>query len=323
WVFDPSMSVDELFAEATKQVNVFNPEAANLFSFIVESTEPKISISNAPQAATGGETRPAAVAGKFYPSDPDELSKLIDDCLGEIKGRKRKASAIMVPHAGLIYSGKTAGDVFSKIKIPSTVIIVGPKHTRAGVEWAVAPHETWSIPGAELKSDRELAQKLCDAIPGLQMDAAAHQGEHGIEVELPFIAKLNPDAKVVGIAIGGGTMERCREFASGLVKVLEGMDEMPLLIISSDMNHYAAEEENRRKDELAMEALEARDAEKLLQTCVDNQISMCGVLPAVMIMEALKEMDSLNKATRLGYTTSAETSGDTSRVVGYCGMIFS
>ncbi|MCB9872964.1 MAG: AmmeMemoRadiSam system radical SAM enzyme [Planctomycetaceae bacterium] len=323
WVFDPSMSVDELFAEATKQVNVFNPEAANIFSFIVESTEPKISISNAPQAATGGETRPAAVAGKFYPSDPDELSKLIDDCLGEIKGRKRKASAIMVPHAGLIYSGKTAGDVFSKIKIPSTVIIVGPKHTRAGVEWAVAPHETWSIPGAELKSDRELAQKLCDAIPGLQMDAAAHQGEHGIEVELPFIAKLNPDAKVVGIAIGGGTMERCREFASGLVKVLEGMDEMPLLIISSDMNHYAAEEENRRKDELAMEALEARDAEKLLQTCVDNQISMCGVLPAVMIMEALKEMDSLNKATRLGYTTSAETSGDTSRVVGYCGMLFS
>ncbi|MBC8350597.1 MAG: AmmeMemoRadiSam system radical SAM enzyme [Planctomycetes bacterium] len=323
WVFDPTKTAADLLAEATSQVNVFNPEAANIFSFIVESTDSQVTISNAPAAAPGSDTRAAAVAGRFYPADADELSKLVDDCLGEVKSRKRKASAIMVPHAGLIYSGKIAGEVFSKIKIPDTVIIVGPKHTRAGVEWAVAPHETWAIPGAELKSDRELAQKLCDAIPGLQMDAAAHQGEHGIEVELPFIAKLNPDAKVVGIAIGGGDMDRCREFASGLAKVLEGLDEMPLLIISSDMNHYAAEEENRRKDELAMEALEARDTERLLKTCVANQISMCGVLPAVMIMEAIKELGSLKKASRIGYTTSAETSGDASRVVGYCGMLFS
>ena len=322
WVYDPTKSVDELLAEATSQVNVFNPEAANIFSFTVESTDSKVTISNAPKAASGGDKRPAAVAGRFYPADADELSELIDDCLGEVKKRKRKASAIMVPHAGLIYSGKIAGEVFSKIDIPDTVIVIGPKHTNAGVEWAVAPHETWVIPGAELKSDRDLAQKLCDAIPGLQMDAAAHQGEHGIEVELPFIAKLNPNAKVVGITIGGGNLDRCQEFASGLTKVLQELDEMPLLIISSDMNHYAAEEENRRKDELAMEALEARDPDRLLQTCIDNQISMCGVLPAVMIMKSLKEMKSLKKASRLGYTTSAETSGDANRVVGYCGMLF-
>ncbi len=323
WVFDPTLSAEQLLAEAKKQAKVFNPEAANVFSFTIESTDPKVSFSNAPQAAIGGDTRPAAVAGRFYPADADELSRMVDDFLGDTKGRKKKATAIMVPHAGLIYSGKIAGEVFSQIKIPNTVIIIGPKHTRAGVEWAVAPHETWSIPGAELKSDCELAQKLCDAIPGLQMDAAAHQGEHGIEVELPFIAKLNPDAKVVGIAIGGGDMNRCRQFARGLVQVLEGLEEMPLLIISSDMNHYAAEEENRRKDELAMKAIEALDAEDLLTTCIDNQISMCGVLPAVMIMEAIKEMGNLNKATRIGYTTSAETSGDASRVVGYCGMLFS
>ncbi|HUG68098.1 MAG TPA: AmmeMemoRadiSam system radical SAM enzyme [Pirellulaceae bacterium] len=323
WVFDPSLSAQQLLAEAEKQVNVFNPEAANIFSFSVESTESKVTISNAPQAKTGGDSRPAAVAGRFYPADADELAKMVDDFLGDTKGRKKKVSAIMVPHAGLIYSGKIAGQVFSKINIPNTVIILGPKHTRAGVEWAVAPHEAWAIPGAELKSDRELAQKLCDAIPGLQMDAAAHQGEHGIEVELPFIAKLNPHAKVVGIAIGSGDMKRCREFASGFVKVLESLDEMPLLIISSDMNHYAAEEENRRKDELAMKALEELDPEHLLNTCIDHQISMCGVLPAVIILEAIKAMGNLKSATRIGYTTSAETSGDASRVVGYCGMLFS
>jgi AmmeMemoRadiSam system protein B len=323
WVYDPEKSAEDLAAAAIEAANVFNREAANFFSFAVQSTDAAITVSNAPKPLAAGDTRPAAVAGRFYPADADELAKMIDGFLGEKKGRRKNVPAVMVPHAGLQYSGKIAGEVFSKIKIPDTVIIIGPKHTRLGVEWAVAPHEAWAIPGGEVQSDRELAQRLCDAIPGLQMDAAAHQAEHGIEVELPFIAKLNPKAKVVGITIGGGSLERCREFASGLAKVLSERDDDVLLVISSDMNHYATDEENRRRDELAMQAMETLEADKLLATCVENQISMCGVLPAVMIMETLKETTGLKKATRVAYGTSADTSGDTSRVVGYCGMLLS
>ncbi|MBP85812.1 MAG: hypothetical protein CMJ64_03705 [Planctomycetaceae bacterium] len=322
WVYDPEKSAEELLAVAQEAANVFNTDAANIFSFAAQSTDPAITVSNAPKPVVGGDTRPAAVAGRFYPADAEELAKMIDGFLDE-KKRKKTVPAIMVPHAGLQYSGKIAGEVFSKIKIPDTMIIIGPKHTRLGVEWAVAPHDAWAIPGGEVKSDRELGQQLCDAIPGLQMDAAAHQGEHGIEVELPFIAKLNPEAKVVGITIGGGSLERCREFAAGLAKVLSERDDEVLLVISSDMNHYATDEENRRLDEMAMDAMETLDAEKLLSTCIENQISMCGVLPAVMIMEAVKEANGLKKATRVAYSTSADTSGDKSRVVGYCGMLLS
>jgi len=185
----------------------------------------------------------------------------------------------------------------------------------------VAPHATWSIPGATLPSDPELARKLCEAIPGLQMDAAAHAQEHGIEVELPFIARLAPKSKVVGIAIGGGDLARCREFADGLAKVIGEMDERPLLMVSSDMNHYASDAETRRLDEMALDAMETKDAEKLYETVTSKHISMCGVLPAVIVMEALKKLKKMKKIERVAYGTSGDTTGDKSRVVGYAGML--
>src|SRR6185503_1940374 len=167
-----------------------------------------------PAPAAGASVRPPAVAGRFYPGDQAELAKLVDECLPAKKVAAKAWPAVMVPHAGLIYSGKIAAGTLARVKIPSTVIVIGPKHTPHGLEWAVAPHATWSIPGATLPSDPELAAKLCQAIPGLQMDAAAHAQEHGIEVELPFLARLAPQSKVVGIAIGGGDLNRCREFAA-------------------------------------------------------------------------------------------------------------
>jgi AmmeMemoRadiSam system protein B len=172
-----------------------------------------------------------------------------------------------------------------------------------------------------LASDPELARQLCQAIPGLQMDAAAHAQEHGIEVELPFIARLAPNSKVVGIAIGGGNLERCRQFADGLAKVIEQMAEPPLLVISSDMNHYASDAETRRLDETALAAMQTGDAEQLYQTVTSKHISMCGVLPAVIVMETLKRLKKLNSIERVAYATSGDVSGDTSRVVGYAGML--
>ena len=125
------------------------------------------------------------------------------------------------------------------------------------------------------------------------------------------------------IAIGGGSLHRCSEFAAGLAKVLDNRGEKTLLMISSDMNHYASEVENRRVDLLALEALEALDPERLFRTVRENHISMCGVLPAVIVLESLRRMNRVHQAERVGYTTSAEVSGDSSRVVGYAGVLFS
>jgi AmmeMemoRadiSam system radical SAM enzyme/AmmeMemoRadiSam system protein B/AmmeMemoRadiSam system protein A len=323
WAFDPSKSADELLQATSESLRVFNPEAANVFSFAARTTDPSILVTTAPRPLEGPPERAAAVAGTFYPADTAELQRMVEGFIESSKGRPKSWSAVMVPHAGLVYSGQIAASVLRKVKIPETVIILAPKHTRLGMEWAVAPHAQWSIPGATLAGDPELARKLADEIPGLELDAAAHQREHAIEVQLPLLAQYAPETKVVGITIGGGDLDQCRQFAKGLAKVIGEMESPPLLIISSDMNHYAPDAENRRLDEIALESFEKLDPEELYGTVRSHDISMCGVLPAVIVMETLKEMGGLSKCERVAYGTSADTSGDASRVVGYAGMLLS
>ena len=100
------------------------------------------------------------------------------------------------------------------------------------------------------------------------------------------------------------------------------MDEAPLLLISSDMNHYANDEETRRLDALALADLDRLDEDALFQTCRANHISMCGLIPAVIILKTLKKLGSLHQSRQVGYATSADRTGDTSKVVGYAGRFF-
>jgi AmmeMemoRadiSam system protein B len=261
------------------------------------------------------------VAGTFYADDAAELARTVDRLLAGER-RPEPWAAALVPHAGLRFSGQIAADVLKRLRIPRTVIVIGPKHTTRGVDWAVAPHQTWEMPGFQVESDFLLARRLCRAVPGLEMDAAAHQREHGVEVQLPLLARLAPEVRVVGIAIGPGDLESCRRFAEGLAGLLRGRDDPPLLLISSDMNHFATDAENRRLDELALAALERGDPEAVYRTVTANHISMCGVLPAVIVLETLRVLGRLRRAERVGYATSADVTGDTSRVVGYAGMLF-
>jgi AmmeMemoRadiSam system protein B len=323
WIFDPSKTPDQLAALLAERANVFNPSHASLFSLAAISSSNAVEFTNAPRAITGSSTRQPAVAGTFYPANPAELDQLVTEYLGE-PCVKQQVPAVMVPHAGLKYSGQIAAQVLKQVEIPDTVILIGPKHTRLGVDWAVAPHATWLIPGGQLESDLDLAKELVNAIPGLEFDAAAHMQEHGLEVELPFLAKLAPQTKIVGIVIGAGDLDRCRQFATGLAQVLKSQaNRRILLIISRDMNHYASDSENRRLDEIAMQSLERLDPADVYKTVVGQGISMCGVLPAIIVMEAVRQLSGLKQARRVAYATSADATGDTSRVVGYCGMMFS
>jgi AmmeMemoRadiSam system protein B/AmmeMemoRadiSam system protein A len=320
-VFDPTATPGNLLVEAARQARVRTPAAASVLSLATLATVQPVALSTAPRATPGPAIRPAAVAGRFYPGEAEELFRLVDTMLdGDAVAAPWPAA--MLPHAGLIYSGRIAAQVLKRLRIPETIIIIGPKHTPHGMEWAVAPHQAWSIPGRLVHSDPELARELTRAIPGLELDASAHQGEHGIEVELPFIARLAPSARVVGVAVGHGDLESCRQFATGLAEVLRERKDRPLLLISSDMNHFATDEENRRLDELALAALEGLDPEEVYETVTGNGISMCGLLPAVIVLETLRQLGDLRKCERVGYATTADVTGDTSRVVGYAGMLF-
>jgi len=320
-VFDPSRTAEQLVEEATVAAQVTRAAAASVQSMAVVSTEQRVMVRQVPQPAAGPAIRPAAQAGRFYPADANQLDQMLDDFWARPLPAPRRWAACMVPHAGLVYSGRLAADVLRQVEMPETVIIIGPKHTPHGVEWAIAPHERWSIPGAELSADLELSRALVQAIPGLQFDAAAHQQEHGIEVELPILARCAPQTKVVGITIGGGDWLRCQQFATGLASVLRTLSRPPLLVISSDMNHFANDEQTRRLDQLALDAMDRLDPAHLYDVITRNQISMCGVLPAVIIMETLKQLGGLKQLERIGYATSADVSGDTSRVVGYAGAV--
>jgi AmmeMemoRadiSam system radical SAM enzyme/AmmeMemoRadiSam system protein B/AmmeMemoRadiSam system protein A len=320
-VFDPERTADELVAEAAARARVTHPATAPVFSLAAVTNVAALTVSTVPQPVRGPAVRAAAVAGTFYDADPAALERATDALLAGERTHEEWAAAL-VPHAGLKYSARIAAGVLRRIKFPKHVIVIGPKHTPLGVEWAVAPHQTWALPGGGIESDFILARKLCQAIPGLEMDAAAHQREHAVEVELPLIARLAPQSKVVGIVIGHGDLPSCRRFAEGLAEVLRSREEMPLLLISSDMNHFATDAENRRLDALALAALERRDPEALHRTVTEHSISMCGVLPAVIVLETLRLLGRLKKAERVAYATSADVTGDTGRVVGYAGMLF-
>jgi AmmeMemoRadiSam system radical SAM enzyme/AmmeMemoRadiSam system protein B/AmmeMemoRadiSam system protein A len=319
-VFDATRLPDELLQESASLALVNQPHGAAVFSLAAVTNMQRVCLSTAPRPVRGPAVRPPAVAGKFYTGDPTQLSGNVDFLLrGECP--KDHWPAAMVPHAGFQFSGRIAADVLKRIQIPRTVIVIGPNHTGQGMEWAVAPHQTWALPGVNIASDFMLVRRLCQAIEGLEMDAVAHQQEHAIEVELPFLARLAPEAKVVGISIAHGDLESCRRFARGLAEVIRGRDDKPLLLISSDMNHFAPDAENRRLDALALDALETGDPEKLFNTVSSHHISMCGVLPAVIVLETLKLLDGFQKAERVGYATTADVTGDKSRVVGYAGML--
>ena len=322
WSYNSNLSAQQLFDEVTEKAAIQDPDGWQLLSFRSASTCPAYNINNVIPPVTGGEIRPAAVAGRFYPDSEEELWPLIDKLIGDLPAKKHPCPAVMVPHAGLVFSGQLAADVLKQVNIPATVIILSPKHTRLGVSWAVAPCQAWSLPGVTIESNRELAEKLAAEIDGLELDAAAHQQEHGIEVELPLLWKLAPESQVVGIAIGEANLEQCKQLGRQLAEVLRELETQPLLVISSDMNHFATDEVNRQLDARALEALEKLDPDHLFEVVTGNEISMCGLRPAVIVLECLKQLGQLSGCEQVGYCTSADVSGDTSRVVGYAGVTF-
>ncbi len=312
---------EAILEDVRDRLQALTPQTASLYSFRAKSLFNEVSICTVPRADGGAEVRQPAVAGTFYPADAAELEQTVESLWPDGPRDPQFWDAVMLPHAGLAYSGRVAAATLHRVEVPSKVIVIGPKHTRLGLQWAVAPHQMWRIPGKQIAADPELADALSQAIPGLKRDAAAHRKEHAIEVELPLIAALSPETQVVGIAIGGGNLETMEEFATGLASVIEKMSSPPLLVISSDMNHFATDAENRRLDRIALDALKTLDPAKLFHTVREHQISMCGMLPAVAVLETLRKLDRLRRYEEVAYATSADVSGDKRRVVGYAGAL--
>lgn len=264
-----------------------------------------------------------AVAGRFYPSDPKELASLVQEySRPDSQYTPVPVKACLVPHAGYIYSGHVAGAVFARVELPKKIIVLGVRHYPRGEPAAILSSGAWRTPLGDAAIDEELAGELRRECPILREDSVAHSTEHSLEVQLPFLQALAPGFSFVPVALGTVQFDSVVSVGEGIARVLGKSKESVLLLTTSDLNHYEDDATTRTKDHKAIERLLALDARGLYDTCRKEEISMCGLGPAVAMLTALNSFGA-KKAELVKYATSADVSGDGSQVVGYAGMVFS
>lgn len=263
--------------------------------------------------------RPPAVAGRFYPADPDSLLADVNSYLSPLE-EPVAALGCIVPHAGYMYSGHVAGAVYARLVLPHRFIILCPNHTGRGQPLAINSEGTWQTPLGEAHIDSALAESLKGKFSLLSEDYEAHRAEHALEVQLPFLQARLREFTFVPIAIGTGQFEVLAALGEVLAHVIQESGEKVLIIASSDMNHYEPDDVTRVKDNLAIQAILALDARGLFDVVREKQVSMCGYGPTVAMITAAKRMGA-SSAQLIRYATSGDVSGERDWVVGYAGIV--
>lgn len=264
--------------------------------------------------------RQPAVAGQFYPARPEALRQQLQQFSSGVQSVPGKALAVISPHAGYIYSGRVAAETLAQVEIPELVIVLGPNHRGAGHPLAVSGAEYWLTPLGRVPLDLDLRTQLLAHCPETAIDDLAHLHEHSLEVQIPFLQLRQPALRILPICIGQAPLKDLQIFGRHLGELIISHDEPCLLLASSDMTHYESAGAARRKDMAAIDKILHLDAAGLYHLVRDQRISMCGVLPSVVMLEAVRLLGAKN-AELTCYTHSGEVTGDDSEVVGYAGLV--
>ncbi len=278
-----------------------------------------------------GPVRPPAVAGQFYPADPEQLASMVDGFLEGIEPTPGRPIGLIVPHAGYIYSGPVAAYAYAELRGQhyDAVILIGPNHRLpdfAGI--GVYPAGAFQTPLGTVPVDAELAQAILEADPSFQSDPQLHALEHSLEVQLPFLQRVLPGTPIVPILIGMPTQENARALTAALNRVLPGRN--VLLIGSSDLSHYPPYEEAVRVDWALLAAIETLDvaefrraAARSMSLGIPNmQTPCCGQQAIAVVMEVSRALGA-DRATVLHYANSGDVpEGRRDLVVGYGAVKF-
>ena len=264
--------------------------------------------------------REPVVAGQFYPASPAQLRSMIQTLVDE-KAAKKEVIGVVSPHAGYPYSGPVAGAVLSRIKFKDTFIILGPSHTGRGKPFSIMTEGSWKTPLGQVEIDSDLGKKMLAGSSHLQEDALAHQYEHSIEVQIPFLQYFKPDVRIVPIVLAYATPEIYKQIGREIAQAVKESKRDVVLMTSSDMTHYEPQELAQKKDNEAIKAMLDLDEDELLKRVEEMNISMCGYAPVVALITAAKELGA-KSAELVKYQTSGDTTGDYTSVVGYAGIIF-
>ncbi len=267
--------------------------------------------------------RQPAVAGRFYPGSPTVLAEDVASLLAERPGGRPTpeppvpALGVLAPHAGYTYSGPVAGATYARVDVPERAIILCPNHTGMGERVSLWPAGSWLTPIGRVPVDAALTREL-RASGLVTEDREAHVHEHAVEVQLPFLQLRRPEIAIAALCLGPLPLSRCREL--GLAVAAAARRHRALVVASSDMSHYLPASVARKKDEMALERLLALDPDGLYGVVQREDISMCGYIPATVMLVAAVDLGA-REAELVRYGTSADASGDDSSVVGYAGAI--
>ncbi|MEM2118002.1 MAG: AmmeMemoRadiSam system protein B [Candidatus Bathyarchaeia archaeon] len=272
-------------------------------------------------------------AGAFYEGNAESLRKQIEQCFlhkfgpGKLprvgETGPRGIVGLVCPHAGYMFSGPVAAHSYYKLALdgkPDIVVLFGPNHTGYGSALAVMNDGVWRTPLGDVEVDGETANSIVRESRIVDVDDSAHQFEHSIEVQLPFLQYLYGSSfKIVPICFLMQDLSSAREVGQAVAKVLA--EKNAVIIASSDMTHYERQEKAAKNDMLALEAVEAMDEAKFYSIVEAHNISACGYGPISALIVAAKILGA-REAKLLCYKTSGDIIGDYSSVVGYAAVSF-
>ena len=274
--------------------------------------------------------REPAVAGAFYENNVKYLRESIEDCFkhrlgpGEVPklsriNKEKKVNAIMVPHAGYVYSGPTAAHAYSKLVqdgYPETFVILCPNHTGFGEEVSVYNEGSWVVPNGVCDVDNELADEIIKNSNFAKADFKAHLQEHSCEVQLPFLKYFDSNFKIVPICMMDQSVETSKDLANSIYESSQNIGRKITLIDSTDLSHFKSQEKTIEHDNLVFNEVFNANTEGLYQVVKKEQITICGYGPTMVSMEFSKKLGQKNFEL-LQHSTSGDITLDYASVVGY------
>ena len=277
--------------------------------------------------------RRPVVAGQFYERDPERLRKQIERCFthplgpgrlpSEELGQERVSLGFIVPHAGYMYSGPVAAHAYYQLSLersPEVVVLLGPNHTGVGPSVSVYPGGFWRTPLGDVPVDERAATAIAENSRFAKLDASAHEYEHSIEVQIPFLQyTIRRSFSIVPVVILNQVPRVAEDLAKSILKTAETLGRELLVIATTDLTHYEPHEIACNKDRLVIDSVLRLDPETMFRTVVERGISMCGPGTTMTLLYLARTLGSKG-AKLLKYATSGDVTGERDWVVGYASI---
>ena len=268
-----------------------------------------------------GDIRTPHVAGTFYPADPEKLKNDIRALLDVSKPEKEfnNIFGLVSPHAGYVYSGKTAAHVFNLVKGKKykRVVIISPSHSEYFPGVSVFNGDAYETPLGILQVDNEFADKLVENSRIIFRGIEGHRKEHALEVQLPFLQSVLDNFKIVPVVMGDQGKMYVDELST---KLAESADDDTLIVASSDMSHFYSKSEAEKLDSIIEKRINDFDYNALQEDLNTHNTEACGGGPIIAMMKAAA-LKNKNHATVVHRSDSGDVTGDDREVVGYLSAV--